>query len=406
MTQEEVVKIKKIVEKVLSDKEEKQISLKYIYEKFSVYGLLFILVLGLLDYFTFTDIFHFSPSAFLNIYLFNTSLFDSALLLVIVFFPIVLLSLIFLMPYLAVTTSVYLNKKTERKWSKFVIFPIIGTIIPVTGNRIKSFLIKLKNNGHLDAIRLSLVFHLFFISLTLLIFFFIGPNSTYIWAYLLAIYVPIFFGFFFTIPYIKYRNDLVNNKSFSSLFLLYVIPSFVFLSFLLSLIPYAEFRAIIGVMLVIMSIPLVVSAQIIDFYSIQVSQLNLKFTPFIFSAIIISLIVGGTGYFYRINEKVWEDSNLTKENASMNLFLNRHFLSQNHEIVDLNLTNILFPNELDLNETKNRGLNKNTFFLPISKDIGLYFNGMHDQNKTLVYAIDKSDNKYNVLDVGFIDNAK
>lgn len=408
MSQDDVIEIKEIVKQtLLEEKENNQNSLKFIYEKFSVYGLLLILLFGLLDYFTFVDSFNFSPASFLTICLFNTSLFDSTLLIIIIFFPLILMSLLFLMPYLAVIASVRINNKTEWEFSKLFFIPIISVTQTISTNNglIKSCFYWMKDNGHFDAIRLSLVFNFIFISSSLIIFYSINPSFTNIWMYLLGILIPIFLGFLMTTPYIKSRNTLVQNRSFSSLFLLWNVPIFLFLSSLLLFIPSDEFKSLLGIMLLIMIIPLIVSSQVVNFYSINtINNSALKLPPLVFAAIIIPTMVAITGYFYNTNQKIWADNNLSTNGMSFNLFINKHFLCSNDTIIDVNITNIVIPKKFQIDKKRLKTkLDESSFYLPISKESSLYFNNDYENNKTIIYAINKKDDKNEVLALGYLD---
>lgn len=421
LSKEDVEEIKNIIhEGTLEKQEGNQISLKTIYEKFSIYGLLFILILGLLDYFTLTDIFNFKTSSFLDIYLFNTSIFNSGFLLIVIFFPLILMSLIFLMPYLAILSSIRISEKINIKLNKFLFIPIICIkrntyACPIQSpfendnykkiyRAVYSFFIGFKYHGFLDAIRLSILFNVVLISLSLYVFYKIGSDFKDIWKYILGIFIPIFFGFITVMPYVKYRNDLAKNSDFLSLFVLFN----PFFFFILSFIPFLgfsdEYKPLVGIMLVLMTIPLAISIQVVDFVSEKTNnKKEYKISPLTFAGILISLIVAGTGKLNSINQEVWQDSNLSNNDLSMNLFLNKHFLTSNVRRIDINISNIIIPKHFNFDKAKfTNEFNETAHYLPISKEVALYFIDMN-KSRSIIFAVNKSDDKYKILDIGFID---
>lgn len=415
MSQNDVVEIQKMIKDGLLEKVKgNQISLKAIYEKFSVYGLLLVLTLGLLDYFTFTDTFHFKASEFLNIYVFNTSLFDSALLLIIVFFPIVLISLLFLMPYLAVISSSSIAKRMGCKYCRYLFVPILckkpwwKNFYYLQFTSQKSYIQSTIKNKHSSAIRLSLAFNLIFITSSLIVFWFIGPKSIYIWKYLLGIFIPVFLGFLLTTSCFKYRKNFIGDKSFSSLFVLYNIPTFVLLCLSLSFLFYGDLKLLLGIVVILMTIPLIVSSQLADFNSTELNSKNdYTLPPLVFFALVVSLIVASTGIFYNVNQKTWIDQNLSKNDASMNLFLNKYFLSNNNKKIDINISDIAIPNECNFDRaTFHNQLDETTHYLPISKDITLYFTDINESDRTIIFAMKKIDNKHEALAIGCLDRNK
>lgn len=415
LLEDDIVEIKKVLHDDLLEKVKgNQVSLKSVYEKFSVYGLLFVLMLGLLDFFTFTDTFHFKASEFLNIYVFNTSLFNSALLLIIVFFPIVLLSLLFLIPYLAVISSSSIGRRINCKYCRYLFIPILCKK-PWWKNFYYCKFISQESciqstieNKHSSAIRLSLAFNFIFITSSLIVFWLIGPKSIYIWKYLLGIFIPVFLGFLLTTSCFKYRKSFTADKSFSSLFVLYNIPMFVLLCLALSFLFSENLKFLLGIVVLLMTIPLIISSQLADFYSAELNNKNdYTLPPLVFFALVVSLIVASTGIFYNVNQKTWIDQNLSKNDASMNLFLNKYFLSSNNKKIDINISDISTPNECNFDKTKfPNQLDETAYYLPISKDIALYFTDINESDRTIIFAMKETDNKHEALAIGCLNRNK
>lgn len=385
----DIVKVKKMIdENLLEQKEEEKNFLRLIYEKFSIYGLVLVLIFGLLDYFTFVDSFHFSSALFLKAYVFNTSLFDSTLLWIIIFFPILLMSLLVVMPYLAITLAVRIMQKKELKTTHLF--------------------------GNFAAFRLSVIFNFIFITVSIVGFYVIDWRlgkfePTDIWIYLLFICVPFFVSYLPVIPYLKKRDDVKENQDLFMLFPLWNTSVFVALSILLWGIGewsgWQNFKFLVVVIAFLMIIPLIVSFQIVDFKTNHLSKPSPKLSPMLWSSIFIASMITITGYLYNANKEVWADNNLSKRTMSFNIFLNKYFLCPTDKVIDINLSNVIVPKTVEMckSDLKTR-LGQDSFYLPISKESALYFDNKNENNQTIIYAINEKDNKSEVLAIGYLSN--
>lgn len=126
----------------------------------------------------------------------------------------------------------------------------------------------------------------------------------------------------------------------------------------------------------------------------QVDLLNNKRFLFAIVSIVGVSIFMFESFLNNSNKNIWTDFNKTA--SSTNLFLNKYFLSEN--TVDFNITD---------NTNKTIHIDTTATYLPVSKEMKLYFIDNNDSNETIVYAVEKKYYKdhynYILIDTGHID---
>ncbi|WP_415397213.1 hypothetical protein [Sulfurimonas sp. CS5] len=326
-----------------------------------------IIFFGLLDYLTFTDIFHFKYAAILDIYIFSINLFDSSLIITLLLIPIFIMLSIFVIAIIAVSPVYMIRKKQNilKSPNKYFSLFIFITIL-------------LSSSAFV--LYVDLYFKLF---------------ESNILLYFISTVLPLFLSYFFvSIHYLFFEK----NKNWFiklSLFILWLI-----------ILTYGYLHTkeyifyLIGLMLV-PSVSSIVLSELFLTENLRNIELNdSKFILVIFSVIIL-LSEFLFGNFHNSNIKTWSKIQ-TDQNSTTNLFLNKKFLSEISPYDD-----ILLSKNKKINELR---ITKETKYLPISSNMKLYFVFQKDTNATKVFAIEKKYYKdkyvYDILHSGCINCPK
>lgn len=195
------------------------------------------------------------------------------------------------------------------------------------------------------------------------------------------------------------------------------VSSYTLISLFVSIIIYAGYIYFSKDMNILF---ITISIMSLNFYSLQFIETILTISRKKISffekfkdnkaniAVIIVILTILTILLNHINEKTWKEDK--KSLWSISLFMNKMFLSGNSKNIDLNITNL---NNQDINLTKIYSLgivklDANTTYLPISKEMKLYFKENNETNQTIVFAVEKHSYKgkyfYSPIDIGYIDN--
>ena len=368
--------------KVFKNKQDKKtISLKDLYEYFIIllkvlYPILLLLFI-LLDYFTFTSTFNFQRSTFLDFYLFNINILDSSYLLLIIWLPGIIILLPYLTSYLSTFFPYYLARNKQLSLLKF-----------------------LKNsNYYIQILILSLLWSFILFFLSWLLFNFLNYCHASWYFFLIGAGILLAFSYYMLFQLINYF--LEKNKNFMALYTLAHITSWAIVSSLIAtyIINSKDFQFYIAYidLLVLFSLLFISS-----FYTEQnnfkdrnqVDLLNNKRFLFAIVSIVGVSIFMFESFLNNSNKNIWTDFNKTA--SSTNLFLNKYFLSEN--TVDFNITD---------NTNKTIHIDTTATYLPVSKEMKLYFIDNNDSNETIVYAVEKKYYKdhynYILIDTGHID---
>lgn len=349
------------------------------YIKFFVPILIFALLL--LDYLTFTQTFNFEPATFFDVYLYEINISNSPFLLIIGFFPLVGALLVYMMSYLSVIFSFNLLKFPTTKIQKIVeILNEFEVLIKETFDI---------NHSYLKDI---FVIPIVFVSLLIISSAFITSQmnelKTEDWPYVLLSFVfPLFIAHFATIRFLKYHKETEQYQlvSFGNLIMssIYIFLSIVFFNWL-NLKELALY-------LFLLLFPTIFSFQLLDTLVDNERNNGKNKTATRANTAIILIIVSvitilAIATFYKENNKQWRNQN-TDPSMTMNLFLNKNFLSSNTEIIDLNCSNFRGK---DWNQSiQHIALDQNTMYLPISKEMKLYFTDINNTKMSKIYAVQK-----------------
>lgn len=350
-----------------------------------------IVILGILDYFTFVEIFHFKTASFLDTYVYNISLFNSSLLLIILFLPLFLVVVFFGINFLSIYIPIFMYEKMNT--SKYFF----------------SSLIKTSEKGYKNPILLSLIFSILIIVFSLLVSLF-GSNT--LLNVMLLIFLILLLTNSFTI------SSLIQSQKRDKMFMnTYMLSSLLIFSFFIIVViqsfdnKYIAFIITMSFLLSMSNLPFL-DLFLIDKTSKRVLLNTKKQYYFAITIIFTVLLALITLFFHNINEESWIDQK--KSSASISLFLNKQFKSENPINIDINISSInlnkyINKSAFDVN-TSIIYFDINTTYLPISKDIKLYFKDSNKTNQTLIYAVEKKyfKGKYNYIpiDVGYIQKIK
>lgn len=340
---------------------------------------LFLLIFSFLDYLTFTEIFHFKKATFLNFYLYNTSIFDSYSLLLIIFLPLGVFTVIYSIAY----TSIYFAREIQlnRVW----------------------FITKEQISKERSSFNIALLYSLLWSLFSILTFVILSFFEVKVLFYFFAGIIPIFFTNVFIIPFLNESSESKYRIN-SDIFLIMSVW-FICLVLLMIIAKTQHYQSFIIFIILFVMVPTLFSFQLYDYIFADLNEKALlKNVKSFYGLITISILILAflTYVFHNFNVSSWSSN----EKISINLFLNKYFKSNNSKRITTDLHDII-NNDITINDI-NVTFDKNSSYLPISKDIALYFiDTPSDINRTIVYAIDKKFYKgkyfYNTIDVGYID---
>lgn len=345
------------------------------YIKFFVPILIFALLL--LDYLTFTQTFNFEPATFFDVYLYEINISNSPFLLIIGFFPLVGALLVYMMSYLSVFLSFYFLKVPTTKIQKIV-------------DILNEFEVLIKETFDINHSYLKDIFVIPIVFVSLLISSSYGIMSLIEiedWLYILvSMILPLFIAHFGTIRFLKYHRN-TEQYSLISFGCLASTSVYIFLS--IFLFNWLEQKTLALYLLLIL-FPTIFSFQVLDTLIDNNYNYKNKVRPRSNITIILILLTVAlilvTNSFYKENKKQWKSQNLSSS-MTMNLFLNKNFLSTNTELVDINCSNFRGK---DWNQSiQHIALDQNAMYLPISKEMKLYFTDINNTEKTKIYAVQK-----------------
>lgn len=378
LSQYELLKYKKLSSETESISNN---SIKTFTETFSFYIKffvpIFIFALLLLDYLTFTQTFNFEPATFFDVYLYEVNISDSPFLLIIGFFPLVGALLVYMMSYLSVFLSFNFLKVPTKKIQKTVeILKEFEVLIKETFGINQSYL--------KDIFVIPIVFVLLLISSSYGLISLVDVED---WLYILvSMVVPLFIAHFGTIRFLKYHSHTEQYSLISFGYLAFT-SGYVFLSILLF---NWLGQKTLALYLLLILFPTIFSFQVLDTlidnnYKYKNKPIHRSNTTIILILLTVAMVLG-TNSFYKENKKQWTNQKSTSS-MTMNLFLNKNFLSTNTELIDLNCTNYRGK---DWNQSIQQiVLDQNAMYLPISKEMKLYFTDINNTEKTKIYAVQK-----------------
>lgn len=345
-----------------------------------------IITFGILDYITFVDTFHFSKASFLDVYLYNINLFDSSFIAAILLIPFIAIVYAFSINYISTFVPVLIYMR--KTYSPYKFCDLVSNI---------------KNSTKLV-----------FIYYTYLVLFALGTSlSINITLYNLSIiaFVILFVSNLLTIPcYIQLRE---KNQKFRDY---YLYTSYgIYLIYILILLCvkiffgnepfFNDFKNLL-ILLYILSIINIFMLEFIlakktNIKPVAILQSQAKYVLITF-IIVVSMTL--TTSFMHSNQKAWTGEENTKDTMAM--FLNKSFQSDNAINIDINISAINLNKNIKSAKKDIVSFDKNTKYLPISKEIKLYFVDHNDTNQTLVYAVEKKyykgEYKYFPIDIGYI----
>lgn len=334
---------------------------------------IFIFVLLLLDYLTFTQIFNFEPATFFDVYLYDVNISNSPLLLIVGFFPLVGVLLIYMISYLTALISINAVKFEIPIFSK-----------------LKLFLKKVLNRAvWLDILIIPLIFVLLLTISSYVMTSILETLRIENLIYLLtSFFIPLLIGHLGTIEFLKYYKNS-ERYTFVSIGLFVVTIVYIILfAFLL----ITNNQKTLALYLYLLLFPTLFSFQIIDaMIDDKQNTKNKSISPQKAMVVLIVLTIAmilGTTFLYQENKSQWTNKNKKQTmTMTMNLFLNKNFLSTNTELIDLNCSNYRGK---DWNQSiQHIALDQNAMYLPISKEMKLYFTDINNTKKTKIYAVQK-----------------
>lgn len=374
----EILKNKKLISETQSTS---NTSIKTFTETISFYIKFFlpilIFVLLLLDYLTFTQTFNFEPATFFDVYLFDINISNSPLLLIIGFFPLIGGLLVYMMSYLSIFISFNILKVKTTKIPK-----IVQILKELEGLIQDTFYIN--QSPWIDIFVIPIAF----VSLlTCSSYGIISLINVEDWLYILVSFIfPLFIAHFGTIRFLKYYSH-TEQYSLISFGYLALTSVYIFLSiFLFNWLG----QKTLALYLLLILFPAIFSFQVLDTMIDNNYNYKNKSVPRSNTTIVLILltvvIILGTNSFYKENKKQWTNQN-PSSSMTMNLFLNKNFLSTNTELIDLNCSNYRGK---DWNQSiQYIALDQNAMYLPISKEMKLYFTDINNTEKTKIYAVQK-----------------
>lgn len=374
----EILKHKKLISETQSTS---NTSIKTFTETFSFYIKffvpIFIFALLVLDYLTFTQTFNFEPATFFDVYLYEVNVSNSPFLLIIGFFPLVGVLLVYMMSYSSIFLSLNLLKVQTTKIQKIV-------------EILKEFEVLIQDTFYINQSPWKDIFVIPIVFVLLLIcssYGIISLLNIEDWLYVLVSFiVPLSIAHIGTIRFLKYHSDTEQYSLISFGYLIftsiYIFVSIFFFNWL--------GQKVLALYLLLILFPTIFSFQVLDAmidnnYKYKNKPLSRSNTTIILILLTVVMILG-TNSFYKENKKQWRNQSSTSS-MTMNLFLNKNFLSRNTEFIDLNLSNYRGK---DWNQSiQHITLDQNAMYLPISKEMKLYFTDINNTEKTKIYAVQK-----------------
>lgn len=350
-------------------------SIKTFTETFSFYIKffvpIFIFALLLLDYLTFTQTFNFEPATFFDVYLYEVNVSNSPFLLIIGFFPLVGVLLIYMISYLTALISINAVRFEIQIFSK-----------------LKVFMQKILNKiMWLDILIIPLIFvSLLTISSYIVISVLDSLHIENLIYLLTSFFFPLLIGHLGTIEFLRYYKNS-EQYTFVSIGLFIVAIVYIIL-FAYLLITFNQ--KALALYLYLLLFPTLFSFQMIDaMIDDKPNSKNKSISPqktMIVLIVLTIVMILGTTFLYQENKNQWTNK-YKKQTMTMNLFLNKNFLSSNTELIDLNCSKYRGKN---WNESiQNVALDQNAMYLPISKEMKLYFTDINNTEKTKIYAVQK-----------------
>lgn len=378
LTNEEIQKVKKLISNTgiqsKSDTETKP-SLKTMTEDISFYIKFFlpilIFVLLLLDYLTFTQIFHFEPATFFDVYLYDVNISDSPLLLIVGFFPLVGVLLIYMISYLTAYISINVD---------ICKIPFLSTTKPC----VKKVLNK---NIWINIFAFSTIFIVLLAITSLLMVYLLDWFKVENWVYLLiSFFIPLLIAHLGTIKFLIHYK---NTEKYTLISIVFFVATIVYIISTANILASYDYKDL-AIYLYLLLFPTLFSFQMVDaMIEDKPSTNNKSISPEKTMVILIVLsivMILGTTFFYKENKHQWTNND-KKQIMTMNLFLNKNFLSDNIEIIDINCSNFRGK---DWNQSiQHITLDQNATYLPISKEMKLYFTDINNTEKTKIYAVQK-----------------
>lgn len=418
---------------------------------------LYLIVLSLfflLDFFTYVDIFHFSKTSFVEVYLGSIDLVSANFFMIIALLPyiviLVIIAIVYLgnFPLLKLLKEESLKKKAiglnqplkksksliDSKKFYYLLLVMFIFLLPIGYIIFKSIIIPLSliflmcmlllldvvNKKISEQNKLNLILFYILLSLIFTSLLYIGYSVFLkVIEFMDITYIPpIFFGilyllvllsFYGSLSYICKSNNasynislkkLIGSPTFLSIFLL--VPTIIAYCISIetkesSFILYSFFGSFIQFINIAVLNMMMETNNKRDLDN----QKKIK----VFSSILLLFFLVLITFFHNHNIETWKDIN-SKENTSANIFLTNYLLSNNHINFYVNTFNY------DNNETEQRCKTKENIlafeanskdlkYLSISKNMKLFFNEK-DKNLTCIYAIEEKDDKYKLKDIGYI----
>ncbi|WP_321779453.1 hypothetical protein [Sulfurimonas sp.] len=349
-------------------KKEKNNIVKNIYDLYTMGIKIFvpflIVFFGLLDYWTFTKIFNFNHTAFLDVYIFSISLSNASLIIVILLLPVIILLLIYVIAIIGASPVFFITKVKDKQLNEPFLFFIFMSILLLSSLGIL----------HIELLKSNILF------------------------YCMSAVAPIFIAYLFVTLYDLYFNN--SNK----IFIILSLSLLCGFGGLMLYYGHSNIQEYILYLLLIIMIPTIHSYIFAEFFLIKsLKKVSIKDTrPIVFFiAVFFFISVLSFTLLHNSNTDIWNNS-INDQNSTTNLFLNKKFLSKISPYDD-----ILLSKTKEINEIK---ITKETKYLPISSNMKLYFVFQKDKNNTKVFAIEKKYYKdkyiFNILDSGCINCPK
>ena len=352
----------------------------------SISSFLLISFFELLDYYTFTNTFHFSNASFIEIYFYSLGL-ASQMLTLVTLFPFMIM---FILIY-----PIYLNSKILSSKLSLIESNINCVIVVVLGMLMAIILLFLSVSTYFVLTKLP--FNAFiFILIAMIISY--SSTSLIIVNALKRLKLDI--------------RIITKNELFLFLFIVTFILCYTYFITVIDgfeMFNYIDDTAIlylIFIMFIQFISVIILSLKEISLYNNTYSEKN--YIDNIYAGFIIIFLM--IAFLNHEDIDTWNDTKEKQGKFSSNLFINKFYLATNHTIFDLNTTN--YENSTTkieyCTQANNEIIDSNlTTYLPISKEMKLYFKEKQDYNITCIYAVNKIiyKNKYNYIlkDIGYID---
>jgi len=351
---------------------------------FSISYFSYIFIFILLDYLTFIYSFNFSSANFLEIYLYSIDILSAQFFFIVTLIPFFILLVAFFISLIGSAPILLLYK------------------FDISNNKIKDSI-----EIVIMSTFLLTIFSLLYSKIIYEFIKYIDINNYYLFAFFLAIQIGLTF---ITIGYIlseayKKNFDYISDFEFS-LFLILFLFFFPLVSIFIGNV-YHDFALYLLVSLFFTFGSLII---VNIFFNKKNQVKKIKYNNYFLS--IGMFIIANLFIFIFHNSNVESWRNLKNSQLTWNLFINKFYKSNNNSIIDINTTTYTANNITQHcvnEETNTTHISLNAEYLPISKEMKLYFKEKADDNITCIYAINKKfyKNKYNYIleDIGYINTS-